>query len=271
MLRRWRAAWPRRSKRFDPPWPQGPQTQPFPGVHKPAGARPTRFPARPRRGRFIEPAWPQGSQATPPPSIYDQAGARPRFAPRLRRGHFHEPPWPQGSTATPPPAIYHGAGPRPIRFPPLPRRGRSFEPPWPQGPQSAPLPQFARARIRALPATRRGRVFTAPPATATGTVPTFACTRRPTVRTVRRGSFQFVAPLPVISPWLPQYLTARRRTLPPPIRRGTCTTVPGPGLVPTGVIAVTVGRPVGHWHTGNNLDDWRIGQSADRWHTGGPQ
>ncbi len=57
MHRRWRAAWPRRSGWFDPPWPQGPQTTWRPDPISPAGWRP-RWPVyRLRRGKYFEPVW----------------------------------------------------------------------------------------------------------------------------------------------------------------------------------------------------------------------
>src|SRR6266566_4487737 len=93
MLRRWRAAWPRRGRWFGPPWPQGPQTQPFPVWTEQAGARPRWLP-RLRRGRLFE--VPPTTAAPPVPSYVDPAGVRPRWAARLRRGRFAEPVWPQG-------------------------------------------------------------------------------------------------------------------------------------------------------------------------------
>ncbi len=264
MLRRWRAAWPKRSKRYDPAWAQGPQTQPFPGVYKPAGPRPLRFPARPRRGRYIEPTWPQSSQATPNPALYDQAGARPRLAPRLRRGHFHEPVWPQGSTATPPPAVHRGAGPRPLRFPPLPRRGHFTEPPWPATPPPPVPPGFLRAARRPTPRTRPGHTFAPSPIPSNPWVPAPCTPRRPRATAVRRGAYP---PVPVTAPlaWTPDYLRTRRPAVIVAPRHHGAPLPPAyvpPG--PTRVIAVTAARAVIRWSATEGRTSWAA-RTIVRW------
>lgn len=266
MLRRWRSAWPKRSKRYDPTWPQGAQTQPFPGVHKPAGARPLRFPARPRRGKFVEPAWPQGSPATPNPALYDQAGVRPRFAPKLRRGRFHEPVWPQGSTATPPPAVHHAVGPRPLRFPPLPRRGRSFEPPWPQIPGANPPPALTGHGYRPRTAvTRRGTYIPVPLAPASTWPPRNVCGRRTPARPARRGAYFPVAPVAPRGS-APAYQRSRRPV--PLLARHPGRHAAAPPIwappAPPRIIAVSGARAVARWATREGAATWAA-RLVQRW------
>lgn len=229
MLRRWRAAWPRRSRRFEPPWPQ-----------------------------VISAA---------PPSVYDQSGPRPRFAPKLRRGHFHEPAWPQGSSATPTPAVHHAAGPRPLRFPALPRRGHSFEPPWPQVPGANPPPRSIGHGYRpnSTVKARRGTYFPAPPSSAPSWPPQYLRSRRPAVRAVHRSTYLAV---PTAAPpsWTPGFRCSRRPTAALTRHPGRHAAAPPiwtpPG--PTRVIDVTGVRAVVRWSATEGRPSW-IARSVVRW------
>lgn len=145
MLRRWRAAWPKHSKRFDPPWPQA-------------------------------------APAPPPPALYDQGGPRPRYAPRPRRGRFHEPPWTQGNTGgtqtarararplpaarrgrylpvPPPSAAWIPQYPCVRRAPARPPRRGTYQPVPAPTPQSWPPPYLTPRRRTPPPTPRAGRRY----------------------------------------------------------------------------------------------------------------
>lgn len=266
MLRRWRAAWPQRPRRFDPPWPQiapaAPEwvppfvrraSHPFLLVRRgsfhepvwPASTWPpestTQFARRgilARRGRFL-PVPPAAVVAAAPGWVPAPLRARPRWLPKLRRGRFGEPVWPPVVYGTGMAAML-GDGSRPERLIEHHRRLRSrrfHEPPWPQ---VAAQPSVWRpsiihplGRMAGRP-TRRGQFWE--PVWAQ--IPVQPSVWRPDLvqqiarlagRPIRRGVFH-EPPWPPAAPAQPPAFPpiALRRQRPPigPARRGRFTQVP---------------------------------------------
>jgi len=224
MLRRWRGAWPRRSKWFDPPWAVAAPAEP---AYPPSFIRQAlRRVFLPRRGAFHEPVWPASTWL---PQFRDQT---PRGAALPRRGAFHEPPWPQ--VAAEPSVWRPGIIRATLRLAGRPtRRGAFHEPPWPEGPQTVWRPDWqgqAGTRPKFEPRSRRGRFFQSPPQFTGGSAGGVGVGNRRGLL-ARRG--QFIEPpwpqvVPPPSVWRPQVVRATLRLTGRPIRRGSFHEPPWP-------------------------------------------
>lgn len=246
MLRRWRGAWPRRLRWFEPPWPQ---VTPAAPEWSPAFLRQTLRRLLPiRRGSFHEPVWPA---STWPPEFTTQAARRAALA---RRGRFHAvPPAPVVAAApsavptrwrarsrwlpsrrgrfygpTWEPVVYGtglalgvGSAGRPGRFAALQRRGVFHEPPWiivaAQPSVWRPQPIRATLRLAGRP-VRRGQHFEPPWPQAVPPAPSWIPPFRaanPASRSrlllSRRGEYLWTPPRPA---GVPAWLRTRPRSVP---------------------------------------------------------
>jgi hypothetical protein len=212
MLRRWRGAWPRRSKFFQvPPAPVAPAAPSYPPAFtEQAGSRPRGRPA-PRRGAFHEPPWAAIVPAAPtwPPTFGGRSSRRAALA--RRRGFFAVPP-----LRLPPPAFGEQAGACNRLL--LARRGRFYGPLPAVVPAATTLPGWVRARQKPVSA-RRG-AFHEPPWPPVAVQPSVwrpdpvQQASRLAGRPTRRGG-RFDPPWPQVaaapSVWPPEPISSRAR------------------------------------------------------------
>lgn len=150
---------PSRRRRFDPRWPQGPLTEPYPVFTTQSGKHPRVLLRllRSNRRRARE-QWGQANQGTAWPTGPRRTAPKPRLGARLRRGRFFIPTPAQGNRGIP---YFTLNKARPRRLIRTATRSRVFRG-WPQASQGQAWPtaprmagKRPRVMLRMLPSRRR--------------------------------------------------------------------------------------------------------------------